>query len=381
MRVAFHAPLKPPDAARPSGDRRMARLLLDALEGAGHTVELASRLRTRDAQGDAGRQARLAALGNRLAARYVRAVIDGRRPRPDLWFTYHLYYKAPDRIGPAVAEALGIPYVVAEASVAHKRADGPWDSGHRAVLDALGRADLVIGFNTRDAALVEAALKHGVPYGYIRPFLDPVAIPEREAARRAWGDRSGFDAGVPWLLAVGMMRPGDKTESYRVLGAALTRLLDRPWRLMLVGDGDGRAAVEAALAPIADRVYWAGTMAQDTLAELYAAADLFVWPAIREAYGMALLEAQTAGLPAVAGDAGGVSGILRDGITGLLAPEGDAAAFADQVARLLDDPAWRRTMGEAARRIMAAEHTLDRASAALDGWLRPLAGPQIGDNA
>lgn len=95
MRIAFHAPLKPPDAPTPSGDRRVARLLIAALRTAGHTVEIASRLRTRDGAGSPTRQARLAALGERLASRYVRSVRDGRRARPDLWFTYHLYYKAP----------------------------------------------------------------------------------------------------------------------------------------------------------------------------------------------------------------------------------------------------------------------------------------------
>ncbi|MBK1671374.1 hypothetical protein CKO28_25570, partial [Rhodovibrio sodomensis] len=71
-RVAFYAPLKPPDDPVPSGDRRMAQLLWQALERAGCTVELAGRLRSRDAHGDPARQRRLAALGRRLAARYVR---------------------------------------------------------------------------------------------------------------------------------------------------------------------------------------------------------------------------------------------------------------------------------------------------------------------
>ena len=56
---------------------------------------------------------------------------DPELPLPELWLTYHLYYKAPDWLGPAVRAALGIPYVVAEASVAPKRAGGPlgqWSS-------------------------------------------------------------------------------------------------------------------------------------------------------------------------------------------------------------------------------------------------------------
>ena len=56
MRVAFYAPLKPPDHAVPSGDRRMARLLMAALERAGHRVILASRLRAFEGHGKAATQ-------------------------------------------------------------------------------------------------------------------------------------------------------------------------------------------------------------------------------------------------------------------------------------------------------------------------------------
>src|SRR5690606_22702559 len=101
MRIAFYAPMKPPDHATPSGDVRVARLLIAALRRAGNRVELASRLRSWEGTGDARRQARIAALGarnaRRLVARYRRAPAGA---RPDLWFTYHLYHKAPDWIGP-----------------------------------------------------------------------------------------------------------------------------------------------------------------------------------------------------------------------------------------------------------------------------------------
>ncbi|MFZ9635662.1 MAG: glycosyl transferase, partial [Alphaproteobacteria bacterium] len=61
MRLAFYAPLKPPDHPVPSGDRRMAQLLMAALAARGHDVELASRLRRRDGAGPPARQLRLAA--------------------------------------------------------------------------------------------------------------------------------------------------------------------------------------------------------------------------------------------------------------------------------------------------------------------------------
>src|SRR6185437_3573911 len=104
-----------------SGDRTMARLLIEALRRSGHEVAVAAALRSRDGAGDPLRQARLCDLGRRLAARFVRHCARVPAARPDLWFTYHLYYEAPDWLGPRVADALAIPYVVAEASVAAKR--------------------------------------------------------------------------------------------------------------------------------------------------------------------------------------------------------------------------------------------------------------------
>ena len=117
MRIAFYAPLKPPTHGTPSGDRRVAGLLMDALARAGQRVELVSTFRSFDGDGDADRQRALRsqgeALGRTLAAQWRDAP---RGERPGLWFTYHLYYKAPDWLGPVVSGALGIPYVIAEAS-------------------------------------------------------------------------------------------------------------------------------------------------------------------------------------------------------------------------------------------------------------------------
>ena len=149
MRIAFYAPMKPPDHPAPSGDRRMARLLMEALALAGHEVHLASRLRSWRRRPDPASDAELIAAAAEkamgLTGRY-----EEEDARPDLWFTYHLYYKAPDYLGPPIARSLGIPYVVAEASVAGKRAGGPWDRGHHAVLAALARAARVININPGD---------------------------------------------------------------------------------------------------------------------------------------------------------------------------------------------------------------------------------------
>src|SRR5690348_2601682 len=132
MRIAFYAPLKSPDHPVPSGDRRVAQLLFAALRMGGHEVRVASRFRSYEGRGDRLHQARLACVGGRLAARFVRRCERAPHTAPELWFTYHLYHKAPDWLGPPIAEALRIPYLLAEASDAPRQALGGWALGRQA---------------------------------------------------------------------------------------------------------------------------------------------------------------------------------------------------------------------------------------------------------
>ena len=157
MRIAFYAPLKAPDHPVPSGDRFIAGLLVRALERAGHEVVPASRLRAFDGAGDRDRQLRLARMGRAEARRLLDGWLGSPRA-PRCWFTYHLYHKAPDWIGPRVSARLGIPYVVAEASYAPKQARGAWRHGHRAVAAALARAGRVIALNPDDVPGLERLL-------------------------------------------------------------------------------------------------------------------------------------------------------------------------------------------------------------------------------
>jgi hypothetical protein len=100
-RILFFAPLKAPDHPTPSGDRTMGRLLMRALRGAGFEVELASRLRARlstpSLSAQYAKRDKSFAVADRLIAR-ARALPKAQRPRA--FFTYHLYYKAVDWVGP-----------------------------------------------------------------------------------------------------------------------------------------------------------------------------------------------------------------------------------------------------------------------------------------
>ena len=130
MRIAFYAPLKSPTHDTPSGDRRVARLLMDALARAGHRSSW--RRRSAATTPAATRRARPslraqgAALGRALAGQWLAGPPAA---RPDLWFTYHAYYKAPDWLGPEACAMLDIPYVIAEASHAGQACRRPL--GHR----------------------------------------------------------------------------------------------------------------------------------------------------------------------------------------------------------------------------------------------------------
>lgn len=103
---------------------------------------------------------------------------------------------------------------------------------------------------------------------------------------------------------------------------------------------------------------------------LYAAADLMGWPAVNEAYGMALLEAQAAGLSVAAGRTGGVPDVVRDGRTGALCPVGEPVAFADTVARLLSKSARLNAMRDTALTVTAAENDIAAAAQRLDSILK-----------
>ncbi|MCA8933184.1 MAG: glycosyltransferase family 4 protein [Rhodospirillaceae bacterium] len=368
MRVAVYAPMKPPDHPVPSGDRRMARLILSALERGGHRPVLASRLRVWDDGRTAGRQLRLRAAAWRIADQLVQRW-QGAADRPQAWVTYHNYHKAPDWIGPRVAEALGLPYVIIEASHAEKQRSGPWALGVEGAEAAIRRADRLLALTGEDAEGLEALAPGRVER--LAPFLDTAPFAAAAAERAAWRLHWwGAEGGPPRLLAVAMMRAGDKEASYALLAEALAQVKDRPWRLAVAGDGPARDPVLVRLPP--GRIDWLGTLAPDELPGLYAASDLFVWPAVNEAFGMVLMEAQAAGLPVVAGAERGVPQVVDDGHSGVLVPPRDTAAFAAAVAGLLGDPPRRDALAAQALASAPQRLGLDHAAARLSGVLEAL---------
>lgn len=348
MKIAFTAPMKPLDHPVPSGDRTMGRLIVQALEQAGHEVRAASSFRSWRKEGseEVQQEVRSQALAeaDRVAGDWLR---DGYRP--DLFLTYHLYHKAPDWIGPSLSDRFDLPYAIVEASRAPKRRQGDWAFGFAAADEALKRADAVAALHHADEECLQAVVGED-RLSVLLPFLDAAPFQRASAA-----GRPGAAAPLK-LLTVGMMREGDKTRSYEILAEALGYLDDLSWHLTIIGDGPNKEHI-LSLFP-ESRTTWLGALPPDTLPEHYARHDLLVWPAIREAFGLVFLEAQASGTGVVAGNTFGVPDIVRDGETGLLSPEGDAAAFATNLRMVLSDPLMADRLGRAAQAHIAANHTL-----------------------
>ena len=153
------------------------------------------------------------------------------------------------------------------------------------------------------------------------------------------------------LLAVGAVVP---RKGYDVLVAALARLKNGPWRLVIVGDCDRspdaarRLEADIARLGLAERVTMVGAVTPDRLAALYAAADLFVLPSHFEGYGMAYAEAIAHGVPVVGTTAGAIPETVPAD-AGVLVPPDDIDALAGALRRLIERPDERQRLAASAR--------------------------------
>jgi len=369
MRIALYTPSDQPDPTTGWGGQHLVHLLSRALDVAGHQAFGPSEFRS-DVGHDEGR--RQAAVERRAVKRATRLVATYRdlpsTARPEAWLTCSLRHMAPDLIGPVVAETLGIPYLLVGASHARAEAGGAKTSWHTYAARAIARARAVLSLTAEDEKSIRPLISSAAQLYRLAPFLDPApySAAERAVGRRALAEALPLDPARPWLLAVAPMRPGAALASWRLLGRSLGLIADPPWQLLAIGDGEARALVEEALAPIGPgRVVFAGAVEDERLPGVYAACDLYVWPAHREALSMAVLAAGAAGLPVVAQDWSGPTAIVADRETGLLTPRNDDVAFAGAVVELSTNAERRRAMGAAAAAWVRDRHGLETAAATL----------------
>lgn len=357
MKIAFYSPLKSPNHPVPSGDRLMARLLMKAMAMGGHEVYVASELRSFNKHPDALNRAEINAAAEREVARI--SGVWRSEGKPDLWFCYHPYYKAPDLLGPTLCREFDVAYVTAEASYAPKRNAMGWQDIQDGLLSALADAAVNICFTARDQdGLLRAS--PAVHTAMLPPFIETGAFRENEPTPVKGK-----------LIAVAMMRAGDKLNSYEALANALVMLPnDLEWTLDIVGDGPEREQVEAMFRPVdARRLVWHGEKSSTEIPTLLSKASIYVWPGHGEAYGLAYLEAQAAGLPVIAEQTAGVPEVVKSEMTGRLTPAGDTGAYAKAIESLLTDETSRRMLADGARRFVMEERSLEKAAERLNDIL------------
>ncbi|MFK8080350.1 MAG: glycosyltransferase family 4 protein [Granulosicoccus sp.] len=348
--IAFYSPLKPVDHQTPSGDRLMARLLVDSMRRAGFNVDVASHLRAflknPDGVSDKALLLEQADLEIQRLSRLWR-----QQGVPALWFCYHPYFKSPDLVGPQLCTRFGIPYVTAEASYSKRRGKGVWAAMQASVLESVNQAAVNICFTDRDRAGLRNASSTAV-LARLRPFIDT-----------AFFTPGTTTPDTSRLVTVAMMRAGDKMRSYATLADALKRLLHLPWTLSVVGDGPLHDEVQKLFCTIpSERLQWHGLLESSAIATLLAQSSLYIWPGCGEAYGLAYLEAQAAGVPVVAFETAGVPEVVVHGQTGILTPDGDINAYVSAVSSLLCNPQRVQAMSEQAMAHVQHHHSLEMAS-------------------
>lgn len=175
----------------------------------------------------------------------------------------------------------------------------------------------------------------GVDTAWFRPE-------RRSAARRAL---MGLEGDRTLVLHVGRLAVEKSVETLvSAFAEARERLGDKAV-FCVAGDGPRAGWVRSAL-PFARHL---GFLDRQVLADLYADADIFVFPSATETCGLVALEALASGIPVIAANAGGVKENLRQGITGMLVNPGDGSAFAEAIEQLVVDGEQRRAMREGAR--------------------------------
>lgn len=287
--------------------------------------------------GEPSRRATPGQIMARLSA--MRDVI--RRFRPDvvIGFQHGAFVSMA-----AAALGAGVPVIAAERNA-------PTRFDHQR--DGYGRTFQFQSFRLARFVTVQFdSYRDGYP-DFIRDRI--VSIPNPVETVDEAADPVGRDGGRKTLLCVARL---SWQKNQAALVGAFSRLAQifPDWDLVLVGDGEDRAAVETLAASAAPAGRIRVMEAETDVGRRYRDAQLFCLPARWEGFPNALAEAMAHGLPAVGfADCAGVNALIEPGRTGLLAaPMGDEAALAESLGALMADPDRRAAMGAAARGVVAA---------------------------
>jgi D-inositol-3-phosphate glycosyltransferase len=256
----------------------------------------------------------------------------------------HSHYWLSGWVGGHLARRWDVPHLVMFHTLARLKGHAPQDDAeaeNRAEVEerVIAGADRVIAATEHERrALVELyrARRDRVAVIPCGVDLDRFAPGDRDAARA----RLGLAGDV--LLFVGRMDP---IKGIDVLLGAAALLKERPSLSVVLVGGSGaepemrRTRELAARLGIDHLVQFRGAVPQRELAEYYRAATLTVVPSRYESFGLVPLESLACGTPVVGSKVGGLPAVIQDGRNGVLVPWRTPLAFAEALARLLDDPA------------------------------------------
>lgn len=277
------------------------------------------------------------------------------RERPEL---IHLHHPYPPGDAAALLAGRGAPLVVTyHSDIVRQRRLGA--AVAPLVRGTLRRAARIIATSPayiRSSPMLAplASRCRVVPFGIAPAWFEP---PD---AGRVAALRAHFPG--PLVLFVGRLRYYKGAD--RLVRAMA--LVPSARALFVGADASVRAADLEALATslgVADRVHFVGAQSDAELRACYGAADLFALPSVErsEAFGIAQVEAQAAGLPVVCTELGtGTSYVTRHGRTGIVVPPDDVPALARALRILIENPPLARAMGAAGRARACAEFGLER---------------------
>lgn len=159
----------------------------------------------------------------------------------------------------------------------------------------------------------------------------------------------GADADKKWLVAMGRLV---QQKNFSMLLSAFQRIADKhpDWQLLIFGEGELRSQLEAQRDKLClgDRVLLPGITTNPFA--IYERAELYVMSSLWEGLGVVLIEALACGLPVVSTDCpSGPREVVRDGIDGILVPNGDETALAEAMDLLMSDESKRKELSARAR--------------------------------
>lgn len=355
MRIAYYMPFKPMNHPNPSGDLIIGKEIFFALKQAGHFPEIASNLRLRWVYYKPLLLVKLLFERKRL----VRSL---KSSPPELWLSYHCYYKAPDLLGAYCARKLSIPYVIFQGIYSTKRRKNlrtyPGFVLNTKVLESAAH---IFTNKKRDyhnlCRIISEDKLTFIPPG-IEPEHFTFSQDQRTKQREVWRTEN-----QTVIMTTAMMRPGVKTDGLLFVIKICRELMDRGHRIQLMIAGDGKCykiVNESAKKLLQHNCTLLGKVNRREMYHYYSGADIFVFPGVEESLGMVYLEAQSCGLPAVAFEDWGAKEAIVHEHTGLLSPAAQPELFTKNILKLIENSDLRKRMGENGKQHIRQNHDLNK---------------------